>query len=102
MIYLQSNTLFIPQVMVWKANLKSVEPCENLDVVEEEEGRACSPLNVTAQVPLTGQGETEEEEEDVVVVEECGGREEEEHQERPKVDAHYDQMQRNEVLGFIS
>lgn len=81
---------------MWKANLKSVEPCENLEVVEEEEGRACSPLNVTAQVPLNGQAETEEDD-DVVVVEECGDREEGDHQERPRVDAHYDQVQRNEV-----
>lgn len=87
--------------MVWKANLKSVEPCENLEVVEEEEGRASSPLNVTAQVPLSGQDGTEEDE-DVVIVEECGGKEEGEHQERPRVDAHHDQMQRKEVQGFIS
>lgn len=82
--------------MVWQANLKSVEPCENLEVVEEEEGRACSPMNVTAQVPLSGQGQTGVDD-DVVVVEECDGREEEEHQGRPRVDAHQDRMQRNEV-----
>lgn len=80
--------------MVWQANLKSVEPCENLEMVEEER-RSSSPLNVTAQVPPEG----EKDDEEVVVVEDYG--EEGQQQDRPYVDTHHDQMQRNEVQCLL-
>lgn len=88
--------LLILQVMVWQANLKSAKPCENLEVVEEER-RSCSPLNVTAQVPLEGE---RDEDEEVVVVEDYG--EDQGRQERPYADTHHDQMKKNEVQCLFS
>ena len=79
------------QVMVWQGNLKSVEPCENLEEVEEER-RSCSPLNVTAQVPFDGESDKDD---DIVVVEDYRG--EERQQKQPQVDPHHEHVKEHDV-----